>query len=60
MVGTKTVRVRAKWDLWVPDVDGHFRQVLKGREVEVSEERAEEMLHRGYAELLELEKETPR
>ena len=60
MVGTKTVRVRAKWDLWVPEADGHFRQVLKGREVEVSPERADEMLHHGYAELLEPEQETPR
>jgi hypothetical protein len=53
------VRVRAKLDLMIPDEEGHWRPVLKGREVNVSQERAEEMVEEGYAEVVETEKGMP-
>ena len=57
MVGTKTVRVRAKWDLMIPETDGHWRQVLKDREVKVTQEQAEELLLHGWAERVENDEE---
>jgi hypothetical protein len=45
------VRVRAKWDLTIPETDGHWRQVLKGRVIEVTTERADELLAHGWAEI---------
>jgi hypothetical protein len=55
----RKVRVKAQWDLSIPDEEGHWRPVLKGREVDVSRERAEELLHNGWAELVEPERTCP-
>jgi hypothetical protein len=48
--------VQAKWDLTIPEGNGYWRQVLKGREVEVTPERAEELVLHGWAERVDVEK----